>query len=533
MIFVRIPLLSQELPYPIIFIHGLNSSNKTSDIYVVNFDTWWNENPNSPMIYLNTDIYDVSTGESKSNQSSIVKQGYALGRFIKEIINQTGAQKVILVGHSMGGLCAREYLQRRENGKPKWWYDPNSPDGHRVAKLVTIGTPHLGSNSGNFIPIADKKNKSDEIQMINTSSEAVRDLRYSYIAGDGGVGRYLFGGPESGLTSLPSYLGGWHNRDINCNGTEDDLILGINTELDKSLPLPRNIAYHWITSDVSFTNGDRIVDLDRQWIRTVNNMPYPYGITDTTLTDKMHTNEPQDFYSILRGLDEPQQKILSYNLEIGKTYIGFRNYLMNYNLHDTDSYKIDISKLNIENGLLTINYNDLLNQTYTLSPCKIILWDSNEYYVMDTTFTNEIEQNNIYLDESMLAKFKGLMYLEIIADAFSDNDYLPYNAPYNITTTFKIISDVEDQTNDNKIELGISPNPASDNISISFSNSDFTNTSISIYNYLGIEIKKFDEMKLFGQSSINFSMKEFNPGFYFCTLKCGIGNVTKSFILYK
>jgi triacylglycerol esterase/lipase EstA (alpha/beta hydrolase family) len=38
---------------------------------------------------------------------------------------------LILVGHSMGGLVSRAYLRR--NGKA------------RVAKLVTLGTPHRGS----------------------------------------------------------------------------------------------------------------------------------------------------------------------------------------------------------------------------------------------------------------------------------------------------------------------------------------------------------------------------------------------------
>src|SRR4029450_1741660 len=50
---------------------------------------------------------------------------------IDAILAATGARKVALVGHSMGGLVARAYLRR-----------------HGVAKvhcLVTIGTPHHGS----------------------------------------------------------------------------------------------------------------------------------------------------------------------------------------------------------------------------------------------------------------------------------------------------------------------------------------------------------------------------------------------------
>jgi triacylglycerol esterase/lipase EstA (alpha/beta hydrolase family) len=50
---------------------------------------------------------------------------------IAQICAATGAEKVFVVAHSMGGLVARAYLRR---------FGPR-----RLAKLVTIGTPHHGS----------------------------------------------------------------------------------------------------------------------------------------------------------------------------------------------------------------------------------------------------------------------------------------------------------------------------------------------------------------------------------------------------
>ena len=50
---------------------------------------------------------------------------------IDQICASTGASRVILVGHSMGGLVARAYLRRF--------------GASRVEKLVTMGTPHHGS----------------------------------------------------------------------------------------------------------------------------------------------------------------------------------------------------------------------------------------------------------------------------------------------------------------------------------------------------------------------------------------------------
>ncbi len=50
---------------------------------------------------------------------------------VREILAATGARKVTLVGHSMGGLVARAYLRRY--------------GGESVRSMVTIGTPHHGS----------------------------------------------------------------------------------------------------------------------------------------------------------------------------------------------------------------------------------------------------------------------------------------------------------------------------------------------------------------------------------------------------
>ena len=55
----------------------------------------------------------------------------ALEQAIEAIARGTGQPKVILVGHSMGGLAARLYLARRGAG--------------RIAKLITIASPHAGT----------------------------------------------------------------------------------------------------------------------------------------------------------------------------------------------------------------------------------------------------------------------------------------------------------------------------------------------------------------------------------------------------
>ncbi|MGC9380425.1 esterase/lipase family protein [Streptomyces sp. MH13] len=62
-----------------------------------------------------------------------------LGRHIEEICERTGSERVDIVGHSLGGLIARYYVQRLAG------------DLH-VRTLVTLGTPHSGTR---VIPLAN------------------------------------------------------------------------------------------------------------------------------------------------------------------------------------------------------------------------------------------------------------------------------------------------------------------------------------------------------------------------------------------
>jgi triacylglycerol esterase/lipase EstA (alpha/beta hydrolase family) len=54
-----------------------------------------------------------------------------LARRIEEICAGTGADRLVILAHSMGGLAARAYLRRH--------------GARRVAKLITLGTPHHGT----------------------------------------------------------------------------------------------------------------------------------------------------------------------------------------------------------------------------------------------------------------------------------------------------------------------------------------------------------------------------------------------------
>ncbi len=64
---------------------------------------------------------------------------YRLADLIEEVCHETGYERVHIVGHSMGGLVARYYVQRL--------------DGHeRVHTVVTLGTPNNGTRVADFVP---------------------------------------------------------------------------------------------------------------------------------------------------------------------------------------------------------------------------------------------------------------------------------------------------------------------------------------------------------------------------------------------
>ncbi|MFC7937027.1 esterase/lipase family protein [Streptomyces sp. NPDC057387] len=62
-----------------------------------------------------------------------------LDRHVEEICERTGSERVDVVGHSLGGLIARYYVQRLGGDR-------------RVRTLVTLGTPHAGTK---VVPLAN------------------------------------------------------------------------------------------------------------------------------------------------------------------------------------------------------------------------------------------------------------------------------------------------------------------------------------------------------------------------------------------
>jgi len=482
-------------------------------IFAVNFKNFWDWT--LPAIYLYDAATPLGDNQSLSNQSSIYKQGYALKVMIQKVLSVTGAQKVILVGHSMGGLAIREYLQRQEGGQHKWWLYPTAADGHRVARVVTIGTPHLGSNYMNL--------KNGKIP--SPYSEAIRDLRYDYddLTGhapnpslDDGV--YLFGGVE---TYVPT---SFHNQDVNCNGYIGDAIDGINDgdyngASNPNMPLPGNIDYTWITSSYNTNFDDGIVSLDRQYL---------WYEGDTLLTDKYHTLEPGDYYSIIRGLDEPYYGNGAYELKLGRTIRGFitsqpANKPLSWaggdNNYDCDAYKVICSSPGVLKTIIggTSIANSGLFWVYICNSSYVII-DSSAISTSTVTLNTTVNT--------------GAIYIFVYGYAYSTT----WKYPYVMKPSF--VTGVEGESNINEnISFAFSdpyPNPTKNYTMVKYQLSKPSDVSIKVYNSIGQLVKAVDlKQQGAGWHQYDCNLSNISAGVYFVRLKSAQDQATKKLIILR
>lgn len=430
--------------YPVIFIHGWGgNSNSWEEQFSNLIDGGWsyggslefclNANNNHDYSLLNVDVkdfvrnvtagdfytinfdvhpdgtgyYDGRSDNSRlSNQAAVVKQGFALAKAIRYVRNLTGRDKVILFGHSMGGLAAREYLQN-----PNYW---SSEGHHHVAKLITTGTPHGGSNTsftelGGFLGYLGYG--------LDINSEAVRDLRSEYEYGSGAKGVYLFGGREAAGTINNGGLTNFYNIDVNCNGRIGDYVTGLN---QKDI---QDIDYTCIVGILGLLDNqsDGIVTTYKADLKNYYDVNRELFVVYPENDWLMHTALPSKIKFNRLALDEPDYFEYAYMIKPNVLYNGYiQEQGDGTNVKkDYDDYYFSLS----EDGIITI---DIGNNVH--NDLEVWLYDTNQRVWKYKIPQERTTTTNLELE-------KGEYLVEIFANPTQDSWQYPYWFRVNFTPT--------------------------------------------------------------------------------------------------
>jgi pimeloyl-ACP methyl ester carboxylesterase len=92
-----------------------------------------------------------------------------LGALIEDVCEQTGYERVHIIGHSMGGLVARYYVQRLGGDR-------------NVHTVCTLGTPHCGTIPARFVPWPVIRQMRTDSPIITELAEPAPGCRTRFIA---------------------------------------------------------------------------------------------------------------------------------------------------------------------------------------------------------------------------------------------------------------------------------------------------------------------------------------------------------------
>ena len=165
---------------PIVFMHGLNGGKGTfaemvtalggaSGVYTykdgkVRFDAGSNTSGDRPVIQY---VFD-------DGAMSFAQQSKAFGKMTDELKEQYGTDHIMVISHSMGGVITTKYIE--------------DTGGHDVTKLVTLGSPILGSKADaaghaviSAIPIISQLERifdhyQPAYEDLNYGSKAINDI---------------------------------------------------------------------------------------------------------------------------------------------------------------------------------------------------------------------------------------------------------------------------------------------------------------------------------------------------------------------
>ena len=131
---------------PVVLVHGYMCNHRI-----------WDDMANA----LREQGHDVFAVNLEPLFASIDKYAPILEAAVQALLRHSGQSKVAIVGHSMGGLASRAWLRT---------YGP-----HHVARIITLGTPHAGTQIPQHRPTANGRQMawaSEWLQQLQATETA-------------------------------------------------------------------------------------------------------------------------------------------------------------------------------------------------------------------------------------------------------------------------------------------------------------------------------------------------------------------------
>ncbi|MGH3745545.1 MAG: esterase/lipase family protein [Mycobacteriales bacterium] len=112
---------------PVLLVHGLVDNRSV-------FGVLQRQLRRKGFRHVATMNYPILTGDVRSAAALLAEQ-------VESLCGETGADRVHVVGHSLGGIIGRWYVQQMGGDE-------------RVDTLVTLGSPHAGTTAAKILPIS-------------------------------------------------------------------------------------------------------------------------------------------------------------------------------------------------------------------------------------------------------------------------------------------------------------------------------------------------------------------------------------------
>jgi len=186
------------VPRPVFMVHGLLSSAATWDAYIGPAGFIEQANPDwraFAVTGLNTGSYATAASEP----NTIYENAKVLHDYIESKRDDLDAWRIDLLGHSMGGLISRQYIQT---------FMPDGGTEQPVARhLAMLGTPNQGSACADLLPLAiTYELRPEVVAEFNGRVANRRGVPFSLLAGNPKSHTCQDLTEGDGVVSLPSAL---------------------------------------------------------------------------------------------------------------------------------------------------------------------------------------------------------------------------------------------------------------------------------------------------------------------------------------